>query len=227
MKLDFHLHTNFSYDGLSTPREIVETAISKNLDCICITDHGEIRGAIEATLIAGEKILVLPGIEVKSKEGDILGINVKEKIEDHLSATETIEKIISLGGLAVVCHPFDFFLPFEGIEKLADFFQKKEVAIEVFNASIFFNFSNNLAAKFCKDFNLPFIVGSDAHSPDLIGKAYFEIPKERLSPEEILEEIKKKNCKVVFEKIPFLTKLADHFKRNLAKAKTYAQKGKI
>jgi len=227
MKLDLHLHTNFSYDGLSSPKEIVEAAILKNLDAICITDHGEIRGAIEAASFSNGKILVLPGIEIKSKEGDVLGINVKEKIEDNLSAGETIEKIINQGGLAAICHPFDFFLPFEGIEKLADFFQKKEVAIEVFNASVFFNFSNNLAAKFCQDFNLPFIVGSDAHSPDLIGKAYLEISKENLSPEEILEEIKKKNCKAVFEKILFLTKLADHFKRNLAKVKTYAKKGKI
>lgn len=220
MKADLHLHTHFSYDGLPTPEEIVKTALFKKIDCICITDHGEIKGAIEALHFAiGKPILVIPGIEVRSKDGDILALNIQKKIPDGLSAKETIKQIIKLGGMAAIAHPFDYFLGFNGIEKYRDFFQEKQVAIEVFNASVFFNFCNLEAQEFADKNNLPFIAGSDAHSVDFIGRAFLEIPKDNLSASEVLEEIKKRNVKVGFEKISFWSKFGDHFKRNIAKFK--------
>jgi hypothetical protein len=226
MKLDLHLHTNFSYDGLSSPAKIVKAAIEKRLDGICITDHNEIKGATEAISLA-RGILVLPGIEVKSREGDVLGINVKEIIPDGLPAEEVIEEIIKKGGLPAIAHPFDFFLPFKGIEKLTPFLLKKGVAIEVYNASIFYNVLNKVADKFCNDFNLPFIAGSDAHSSEFVGKAYIEIPKDNLSPEEILDEIKKRNCKVSFEKAYLVEKIAELLRRGVAKTNYYVTKRKI
>jgi hypothetical protein len=226
MKIDFHVHTNFSYDGLFPPKDVVEAAIKKNLDGICITDHGEIAGALEAVTLSDD-ILVIPGIEIKSLEGDILGINVKEKIEEHLSAKETIGRIISLGGLPVIAHPFDFFLAFKKIEKFVNFFQEKGVAIEISNASIFYNVLNDVAAKFCRDFNLPFVAGSDAHSPEFVGKTYIEIPKDNLSIEEILEEIKKRNCKVFSQRTSVLEKFAELLRRGVAKTNFYVKKGKI
>ena len=74
MKIDLHIHTKFSWDGFSSPREVVDAAIQKGIDCICITDHNEIKGAIEAMKYGFDKnILVLPGIEILSLDGDILG----------------------------------------------------------------------------------------------------------------------------------------------------------
>jgi hypothetical protein len=218
MKADLHIHTNFSYDGLPSPKEVVEMALSKKIDCIAICDHGEVRGAIEAQEFAkGKKILVIPGIEIKSQQGDILALNLKEKIPDKLSAKETIEKILKLGGFPVIAHPFDFFLYFKRIENFVSFFQERGVAIEVFNASLFFNFSNFEAQEFAKKYNLPFTAGSDAHSAEFIGKAYLEIPGENLKIEEILDKIKKKNVKVSFEKISHWEIFGDHLKRNIAK----------
>jgi len=218
MKADLHIHTNFSYDGLPSPKEVVEAALLKKIDCLAICDHGQIKGAIEAQEFAkGKKILVIPGIEIKSKEGDILGLNIRTKIPDSLSAKETIEKIIKFGGLPVIAHPFDFFLAFREIEKYGSFFRERGVAIEAFNASLFFNFSNFEAQEFAKKYNLPFTAGSDSHSTEFIGKAYLEIPKENLKIEEVLEEIKKKNAKISFEKISNWEKFGDHLKRNIAK----------
>ena len=218
MKADLHIHTNFSYDGLPSPKEVVEMALSKKIDCIAVCDHGEMKGAIEAQEFAkGKRILIIPGIEIKSKEGDILGLNLKEKIPDKISAKETIEKIIKFGGLPVIAHPFDFFLAFPEIEKYGSFFQEKGVAIEVFNASLFFNFSNLEAQEFAKKYNLPFTAGSDSHCVEFIGKAYLEIPTENLKIEEVLAEIKKKNVKIAFEKISHWEIFGDHLKRNIAK----------
>lgn len=218
MKADFHIHTIFSYDGLPSPEEVVEAALSKKIDCIAICDHGEIQGALQAQRFAKSKpILVIPSIEIKSQDGDILGFNIQKKIPDGLSTKETIKEILKQGGMAAIAHPFDYFVPFNQIEKYISFFQEKKVAIEVFNGSLFFNFSNLNAQSFADQYNLPFIGGSDAHSIDFIGKVYLEIPGESLSIEEILKNVQDKNVKVKVEKISLWTKFGDHLKRNIAK----------
>lgn len=38
---DFHMHTSFSSDCESAPREMIEAAIQKGLKTICITDHND------------------------------------------------------------------------------------------------------------------------------------------------------------------------------------------
>lgn len=42
MKADFHMHTNFSTDSDSTPEQMIEGAIQKGLQTICITDHQDV-----------------------------------------------------------------------------------------------------------------------------------------------------------------------------------------
>lgn len=39
MRADFHMHTGFSSDTDVNPEEMVQGAIKKGLECICITDH--------------------------------------------------------------------------------------------------------------------------------------------------------------------------------------------
>ena len=216
MKCDLHCHTYYSYDSLTSPEKMVEAALKKGINCLAITDHGEIKGAQKAIEYSkGKPILIIPGIEIKSKEGDILGLNIKEVIPDKLSAKETIKKIKELGGLAILAHPFAWFCKFKGdLENLV-----REIdGIEVFNASIF-GPGNKIALEFAKKYNLIFTAGSDAHFPNFVGKCYLEIPGENLSQEEILNEIKKKNGKIGGKEAIFLEKVIDRTKRNFAKIK--------
>jgi hypothetical protein len=194
MKIDFHIHTYYSYDGSSSPEEIVEAAIKKDINGICITDHGQIKGAIEAMKYGFDKnILVIPGIEIKTKSGDILGINIKKRIPDGLSAEESIKEIRKQGGIAVIAHPFGWWpWKFKGNEKEilgAD-------GVEIFNA-FRFNFSNKKAFRFVEKNQIPFTAGSDAHRAEFVGRGYLEIPKDNLSEKEVIEEIMNKN--VVFK----------------------------
>jgi predicted metal-dependent phosphoesterase TrpH len=223
MKCDFHIHTNYSFDSNSSPKEIVDKAIKEGIDCLAITDHSEIRGAFEAMEYAkGRPILIIPGIEIKSKEGDILGLNVKEKIPDELLAKETIKKIKEQGGFAVIPHPFGLFWKFKG--KLEEMIKEID-AIEVFNASNFKKW-NKIADEFAKKHNLPFTVGSDSHSLNLIGKCYLEIPGKNLSIEEVLEKIKNREGKIVSKEIGVFEKMIEYFKRNIVKVKKYVGREK-
>jgi len=220
MKCDFHIHTHYSYDSNSSPKEIIDKAIKEGIDCLAITDHGEVKGALEAIEYAkGKPILIIPGIEVKSKKGDILGLNVKEKIPNGLSARETIRRIKEQGGFVVIPHPFGLFCKFRGnLKELI-----KEIdAIEILNASIFGN-GNEIAKKFAKENNLPFTVGTDSHFPNFIGKCYLEIPGENLLIEEIFEKIKKREGKVVGREASFLEKVIDHLRRNIVKIQKYVR----
>jgi hypothetical protein len=222
MKCDLHVHTSYSFDSSSSPKEMVEAAIKKGIDCLAITDHDEIKGAIEASEYAkGKPILIIPGIEVKTKEGDILGLNVKEKIPSGLSAKETIRKIKEAKGMAIIPHPFGWFCSFKG--NLENLISEIE-GVEVLNASIFGQ-GNKKAFDFAKKFNLPFTCGSDAHFPNFISKCYLEIPGQNLSIEEVLKVIKNKNAKIGGKEAEFFEKVIDHLKRNLAKIKSHIGRG--
>ena len=42
MRADFHVHTSFSRDSDSAPEKMIQAAIQKGLQTICITDHEDI-----------------------------------------------------------------------------------------------------------------------------------------------------------------------------------------
>lgn len=222
MKCDFHVHTFYSFDSSTSPEEMVDAALKLGIDCLAITDHNEIEGAKKAIEYAKEKpILIIPGIEVKSKEGDIIGLNVKEKIPPKLSAKETIKKIKEQGGFVILPHPFAFFCKFKGnLKELI-----KEIdAIEILNGA---NFGGHKKAiKFVEKYNLPFTVGSDAHFPELLGKVLLEVEGEKLKIEEVLEKIKNKKTKIIDNGIGFWEKIFDHLKRAKVKISNYVGRKK-
>ncbi len=65
---DLHIHTSYS-DGVYTPEEIVEIASNSNLGVIAITDHDSVSGVNEAILYAGNKIEVIPAVEMSANIG--------------------------------------------------------------------------------------------------------------------------------------------------------------
>ena len=223
MKCDFHCHTFYSFDSNVSPQKVVDKALKEGIDCLAITDHNEIQGSLEAMEYAkGKPILIIPGIEIKSKEGDILGINVKQKIPPRLSAKETIKRIKEQGGFVIIPHPFALFEKFKG--NLKEIINEID-AIEVLNCSIFKR-GNKIAQEFVKNMNIPFTVGSDSHSANFIGKCYFEIDGENLKIEEIFEKIRKKEIKIKGEEAKLSEKILDRLKRTFAKINHYVGRKK-
>lgn len=73
-KADLHMHSYYS-DGDHSPAELVRMAKDAGLSCIALTDHDRLEGNAEAAA-AGAKygIEFIPGVELKTAEGEILGL---------------------------------------------------------------------------------------------------------------------------------------------------------
>ena len=79
VKADLHIHSYGDYgsydveDPQMNPNNIVDTAITKGLKVISITDHNEVINACSAIQYAqGKDILVIPGVELSTPQGHLL-----------------------------------------------------------------------------------------------------------------------------------------------------------
>ena len=85
----------------------------KGVNCIAVTDHNEIEGAFVIQKLARErapgKLKVVIGEEVKTAEGEIIGLFLKELVPRGMSPEDTVRAIHAQGGLAVIPHPYDIF----------------------------------------------------------------------------------------------------------------------
>jgi predicted metal-dependent phosphoesterase TrpH len=200
VKADLHVHTTYSSDSVITPKDLVFYAKKRGLTAVAITDHNTIEGALK---IAKETdFLIIPGIEVSSRNGHIVGLNLQEPIAKGLSPDETVDKIREAGGIAVACHPFALFKGSLGKHTSAKF-----DAIETINASAFpFNRSTKKAQEIADRFGIPCVAGSDAHYGPAVGYAYTVIDAE-LQVDAIAKAITKGLCQPFGKPIPVTLKL--------------------
>jgi len=185
MKIDFHIHSKNSTDSNATFKEIEEIALMRGLDGVAITDHNVFSS------FKSKKILVIPGEEILTRAGEILGLGLKKGISRDLSPQETIEIIHKQGGIAVAPHPFDFFR--KGLGSLM-----KELnidAVEVFNSRTLSSMESELARKFAQKHKLSVIGGSDAHVPEEVGNVYTELDA-KPNIKSVLNAVKKGQTKV-------------------------------
>jgi hypothetical protein len=168
-----HLHTRRSFDSLNDPDAVVRTALARGLGRICVTDHNEIRGALELKQRFPDNIIV--GEEVKTAEGvDVIGLYIHEQIPIRTPALETCRIIHEQGGIVYVPHPYARGKGGDG--RLLDVIAEHVDAIEGFNARIHHQELNARAVDWANTHNVPTGAGSDAHTLAEIGRAYVEVP---------------------------------------------------
>lgn len=168
--MDLHVHTSYSRDAVISINELINTAISKHIDVIAITDHDTIIGALKAyNLIKNkglDRLIIIPGIEITTKYGHLLALNIYEEPKGK-NIFEIIEDIHGKGGIAIAAHPFDIFAPFKNIERVSRHID----AIEYANAkTLNFNHQMRLSKLYLNKYKwIGYTAGSDSHLSDSLG----------------------------------------------------------
>jgi len=175
-----HIHTNpKSPCSNLTPESAIKEAIDIGLDGIVFTEHN-ITWTNEEINKLREKydIIILKGIEITAREGDILVYNYDFGEIADLPYVKDIRNIVGNNPNVFIAwaHPFREFLVV-GISDLGidmDEILNREIfkyidGIEVLNGLVSKR-ANRLAKSVCKKKNLICISGSDAHELDQIGR---------------------------------------------------------
>jgi predicted metal-dependent phosphoesterase TrpH len=173
LRADLHCHTYYSPDALTSPGKFVAACLERDINCVAITDHNTIEGALLMRRVCPFQVIV--GEEVRTQEGDLIGLFLEQAVPPHLSLEETVERIKAQGGLVMVPHPFDRFRRSIGEDGLRRILPAVDL-IEVFNARAFVSADNERARRFAEEHGIPGVAVSDTHSPREVGRAFMELP---------------------------------------------------
>ncbi len=223
--VDMHYHTKYS-DGSRKVATIVKKAKKMGIG-VAITDHNEIRGAIE--LSKYKDVFTIPGTEATSKEGIHLlyyfyNLNELQEFHNHnilpnrergchflnIPFVELMDASKDYNCVLSAAHPYG--ISWTGVcseihHKIATPEElKKFDAVEVINGSLLKNM-NQSAVKLAGTLNKGITAGSDGHRLFELGKVltYTKYPT---SVEDFLNSIKKQTNFTVGKETNLMQKIA-------------------
>jgi len=207
LSVEFHSHSSLSYDGRDPVELLLGQAEAVGLDALAVTDHDEIDASLRAADLAPEYDLVgIPGMEITSEAGHVLGLGVEEAVPPGLSYDETLDRIHDQGGIAVIPHPFQ-----KSRHGVAAHVTRDQLAgadaIEVYNSRLLTGRSNRRAERFARERNLPMTAGSDAHISEMVGQAITQVDTTHRDVASILEAVREGNTTVVGKRTPWRVSL--------------------
>ncbi len=203
LSVELHVHSSLSYDGRDPVDLILEQAAAVGLDALAITDHDEIDASLEMVEKAPSYGLIgIPGIEVSSKAGHVLGLGVEKRVAPGLSYEETLAAIREQGGVAVVPHPFQESR--HGVMARITREQLAEAdAIEVYNSRLITGRANRQAERFARTRGIPMTAGSDAHISEMVGQAVTRVGASDPTADAILEAIRRGDTSIEGKRTPW------------------------
>lgn len=227
---DMHFHSRYS-DTFTKIKNVVKKAKKKGIG-FAITDHNEVKGAVEACKL-GNGLLIVPGMEVSTKEGAHLltyfyNINeleefYKKEIKHHKSGNPYMATKVELAHLidstknynCIVCaaHPFA-----PGIANLYKKYERGDVdlklikRISVMEAINGYNLRNRneKAVEWIAEMQKGFTGGSDGHTLSQLGGVLTFSKENNL--DSFLDSIVKKKNFVIGKEIK-LSRMISHSKQ--------------
>ena len=185
-RVDLHTHTRYSPDALTTPQQFVARCGRAGLSHVAVTDHSGVEGAYAVAAAAPCQVII--GQEVRTQEGDLIGLFLKESIPRGLPAAEAAAHIHRQGGLVVAPHPFDRLRPSLGEATLRALGPALD-ALEGHNGRTLWRRFDRRARRYAAAAGLPCTLGSDAHAALELGRSYLNLPDFE-GPQELLRALR-------------------------------------
>lgn len=186
-RADLHVHPLGNGSSLGSPAAFLAALLAAGLDLVALTDHRRIDVAVElAARGADMGLAIVVGEEVRTREGDVLGLGLRSRIASGRSLGDAVAEIHAQGGLAVVAHPL---LPLSisasrpVLEALAQGpAERRPDAVEAFNArAAWLPGYRRRVERLAADAGYAVVGGSDAHRPADIGRGVTRYPGRTLA----------------------------------------------
>ncbi|MEM3696444.1 MAG: PHP domain-containing protein [Candidatus Bathyarchaeia archaeon] len=186
INVDLHVHTNYSFDSSTQPKTIVEQLYAHPfIKAVAITDHNRVEGyhRVKQLASAYPDILIIPGVEIATFEGDLILLGAEELPPQPWTVENVIDFAKESQSLAIVAHPYRAY-------GLGDSAKNYDVdAIEILNGALPTQL-NRRAENLAKEMGLPGVAGSDAHNVNELWSVYTQV-EASFDVDEILKAIKK------------------------------------
>ncbi|MFC1801273.1 PHP domain-containing protein [Nanoarchaeota archaeon] len=227
--VDMHLHSEYSYDGGHKIESIMKTARQGGFG-VAITDHDEIKGCLAAHRMKFKDVLLIPGVEITTKEQphiliygytlnqlkdfwdkDLKKYKMKTSYKLNVRVEELIDLARSRGFFISAAHPYGpgkFGLM--NLNPDRKLFRKFD-ALEIFNR---FNIArnNDKALEMAKKQSLAMTAGTDSHFKFNLGKTLNCVGKAD-NAEDFLKQLKKKKNFVIGKESSLVNKFYTLFAR--------------
>ena len=182
-----HAHTRNS-DGMLTPLEMSNVYKNKGYNFLIITDHLVVTNTPENNT---SSFITISGIEIHNPHVVGLGMKVKNSFLATSNLSESIDAVVSGGGLSIVAHPHWMGLKSEDLNRTQGF-----IGIEIFNYVTLILNGKGYSINYWDELldegrHIWGIATDDAHREEHIGKGWIMVKAPALTEKDILDSIKK------------------------------------
>jgi predicted metal-dependent phosphoesterase TrpH len=185
LRVDLHLHSHFSHDGRSSLQQLIDRARECGLDRLALTDHNTVEGALNLVRIAPE--LGIAGEEIKTLEGEVIGLFITSRVPPYLAPDEAMDLIHRMGGLTYIPHPLDRHRSNFRPERMVELAARIDI-VETYNPWCE-PAANQAAAQLADDLGKVTATGSDSHSAEELGRSWMEM-EDYSGIEDFLEKLR-------------------------------------
>ncbi len=171
--IDCHVHTYFSGDSSTTLDQLITEFQSSGLTHFCVTDHHSIAAYPSLREVFGPRVIC--GQELRTTEGEVIGLFLTQKISPGLNLANASKAIRDQGGIVYVCHPLYQRRFSVGSNNLRQALENGIIdAIELTNSKSLRLYS--LVAELASEYAIPLLGGSDAHVAAALGSSGAVMP---------------------------------------------------